>query len=96
MGEAGKTVVAGGNQKGLRGALAELQEKEGALPRKLDPAKSASETVDKITVDEATFVRMHKADRMASDKLAEGIQGFTKALETLEQLLASRLAELEA
>ena len=78
------------------GLLAELQEQEGALPRKLDPAKSASETVDKITVDEATFVRMHKADRMASDKLAEGIQGFTKALETLEQLLASRLAELEA
>lgn len=78
------------------GLLAELQEKEGALPRRLDPAKSASETVDKITVDEATFVRMHKADRMASDKLAEGIQGFTKALETLEQLLASRLAELEA
>ena len=78
------------------GLLAELQAKEEALPRKLDPAKAASETVDKITVDEATFARMHKADRMASDKLAEGIQGFTKALETLEQLLASRLAELEA
>ncbi len=78
------------------GLLAELLEKEGALSRKLYPANSASESVVKITVDEATFVRMHKADRMASDKLAEGIQGFTKALETLEQLLASRLAELEA
>ena len=78
------------------GLLAELQAKEDKLPRKLDPAKAMGETLDKITVDEATFVRMHKADRMASDKLAEGIQGFTKALETLEQLLASRLAELEA
>jgi transaldolase len=33
---------------------------------------------------------------MASDKLSEGIQGFTKALETLEVLLAERLAKLEA
>ena len=38
---------------------------------------------------------MHAADRMASDKLAEGIAGFTQALETLEQLLAARLTELE-
>ena len=38
---------------------------------------------------------MHAADRMASDKLAEGIAGFTKALETLETLLADRLAALE-
>ena len=46
-------------------------------------------------MDEATFARMHAADRMATDKLAEGIAGFTKALETLEQLLAARLQELE-
>jgi transaldolase len=32
---------------------------------------------------------------MASDKLKEGIEGFSHALETLEQLLAKRLAELE-
>ena len=75
--------------------LGELQAKEGELPRKLDATKAASETLDKITVDEATFARMHAADRMASDKLAEGIAGFTKALETLEQLLAARLKELE-
>ena len=75
--------------------LGELQAKEGELPRKLDATKAASEALDKITVDEATFARMHAADRMASDKLAEGIAGFTKALETLEQLLAARLKELE-
>jgi transaldolase len=33
---------------------------------------------------------------MASEKLEEGIKGFTKALESLEQLLAKRLAQLEA
>ena len=38
---------------------------------------------------------MHAGDRMASDKLSEGIDGFTKALITLEQLLAERLERLE-
>ena len=37
---------------------------------------------------------MHAADEMASDKLAEGIAGFSKALETLEGLLADRLGAL--
>jgi len=75
--------------------LAELEEAQGVLPRKLDPAKAAMEAVDKIAMDEATFARMHAADRMASEKLAEGIAGFTNALETLEELLAKRLKELE-
>ena len=39
---------------------------------------------------------MHAADRMATDKLKEGIEGFSAALEKLETLLAKRLAELEA
>jgi transaldolase len=38
---------------------------------------------------------MHAADRMANDKLAEGIDGFTKALEAVERLLEGRLAKLE-
>ncbi|MFN7381058.1 MAG: transaldolase, partial [Dolichospermum sp.] len=38
----------------------------------------------------------HNGDRMASDKLAEGIDGFTKALISLEQLLAERLTRLES
>jgi transaldolase len=75
--------------------LAELQQKEDVLPRRLDASRAAAEALDRIAVDEATFIRMHAADRMASDKLTEGIAGFTKALETLEQLLAARLKELE-
>jgi transaldolase len=39
---------------------------------------------------------MHVADRMAHDKLKEGIEGFSKALEELEVLLAKRLKELAA
>jgi transaldolase len=76
--------------------LAELQATEGELPRKLDPAKAAAENIEKISVDKATFERMHEENRMANEKLAEGIDGFTKALETLEKLLSDRLAELEA
>ena len=38
---------------------------------------------------------MHAEDRMAHDKLKEGIEGFSKALEELENLLAKRVAELK-
>ena len=76
--------------------LAELEAKERELPRKLDPAKASTMDIEKRPIDRATFDKMHAADRMANEKLAEGIKGFTKALETLEQLLAKRLAQLES
>jgi transaldolase len=47
-------------------------------------------------MDKSTFDSMHQENRMANDKLAEGILGFEKALESLEALLAERLAALEA
>jgi transaldolase len=75
--------------------LAELQATEGELPRKLDPQKAANAPIEKIPMDKATFDRMHAENRMASEKLAEGIDGFAKALETLEKLLATRLSYLE-
>ena len=75
--------------------LAELQATTGDLPRKLDAGQAAALTFERIVVDQDTFARMHLADRMASEKLAEGIAGFTKALEALEELLAARLSTLE-
>jgi len=74
--------------------LAELQTTEGTLERKLDPAKAATMEIEKLTIDKATFDTMHAADRMAHDKLKEGIEGFSKALEDLEKTLAKRLAEI--
>lgn len=74
--------------------LAELDSTEGELPRKLDPAHAKSLEIEKLTIDEATFRKMHAADRMATDKLAEGIKGFSDALVNLEKLLADRLAKL--
>ena len=34
-------------------------------------------------------------DQMASEKLSEGITGFSKAIEELEELLLRRLTEIE-
>ena len=77
------------------GLLHELEATEGELPRKLDPAKAASLPIEKITVDKAAFDRLHAENRMATDKLDEGIKGFSKALEQLEDLLATKLAAIE-
>ena len=74
--------------------LGELDSTEADLPRKLDPANAQSMQIEKIPMDKATFDKMHAEDRMAHDKLQEGIEGFSKALEELEQLLAKRLKEL--
>ncbi len=76
--------------------LAELAATEGDLPRKLDPENAKSLQIERIVVDKAAFERMHAADRMANDKLKEGIEGFSAALVKLETLLAKRLAELES
>ena len=76
--------------------LGELESSQGELPRKLDPEKAKSVQIEKITMDKATFDAMHAKDRMANDKLKEGIEGFSAALVNLEKLLAKRLAELES
>jgi transaldolase len=74
--------------------LAELESKQGTLERKLDPAKAAGMNIEKIPMDEAIFEKMHTEDRMAHDKLTEGIEGFSRALGELEQLLCKRLNEI--
>ncbi|MGB3137283.1 MAG: transaldolase [Nodosilinea sp.] len=74
--------------------LAQLDSTQENLPRKLDPEKASSLDIEKITVDEATFRSMHESDRMATEKLDEGIKGFSKALESLEDFLADRLTQL--
>ncbi len=77
------------------GLLTELQSREEELPQKLDAAKAVDYPIDKITIDKTIFDSMHASDRMASQKLEEGISGFSKALISLEQLLADRLARLD-
>ena len=71
--------------------LGELDATQAELPRKLDPAVAKAAEVERISMDKATFDQMHAENRMASEKLSEGINGFTKALESLERLLSDRL-----
>jgi transaldolase len=74
--------------------LEELASTEGVLPRKLDPASAQKMDIQKIPMDKATFDKMHAADRMANDKLKEGIEGFSKAIIDLEVVLEKRLSEI--
>ncbi|HEX4286142.1 MAG TPA: transaldolase [Terracidiphilus sp.] len=76
--------------------LGDLESTQQDLPRKLDPEKAKTQQIEKITIDKETFDRMHAEDRMAHDKLKEGIEGFSSALVKLEGLLANRLAALES
>lgn len=75
--------------------LAELKATEGTLVRKLDPAKANALGGEKIAMDEKTFRAMHEKDRMAKEKLQEGIDGFSKAIVVLEKLLAERWKALK-
>jgi len=74
--------------------LAELAAMEVDLPRKLDPKAALGKDIARIAMNEATFREMHDKDRMAKEKLAEGIAGFSKALVALEHQLAERLGTL--
>ncbi len=71
--------------------LEELAKSDAPLSRKLDPEKARAMKIERIAVDEASFRKMHAADKMATDKLDEGIEGFTKAMVALEKLLGERL-----
>jgi len=72
----------------------QLRSTDGTLERRLDAA-APGPTEDRISLDEAGFRSLMAGDAMATEKLDEGIRGFSKAIETLEAQLAHRLAELE-
>ncbi|TGG82933.1 MAG: transaldolase, partial [Aphanocapsa feldmannii 288cV] len=74
--------------------LDQLRGSEGMLERRLDPTLR-DESLEQLHLDADSFQRMLGQDRMASEKLDEGIRGFSKAIETLEAQLAHRLAVLE-
>jgi transaldolase len=74
--------------------LDQLRSTEGDLPRRLDSSHPAG-SQDQIHLDRDRFDAMMAADEMATEKLDEGIRGFSKAIETLEAQLAHRLAVIE-
>ncbi|MGC9223349.1 MAG: transaldolase [Terracidiphilus sp.] len=77
--------------------LAELEAIEEELTPKLNAEAAKAMSIEKIVVDsKEAFERLLAANRMATDKLKEGIEGFSAALVDLETLLVKRLAEIES
>jgi transaldolase len=73
--------------------LEELERTEGALDRKLDPAKAQASKDEHLHLDEKTFRWMHNEDAMATEKLAEGIRKFNSDAHRLQDYALSQVAE---
>ena len=68
--------------------LAQLQQSNDPVPRKLDANAAKSLPVERVRFDEKHFRFDMNEDAMASDKLAEGIRAFVADAIKLEQLVA--------
>jgi transaldolase len=71
--------------------LAELENNQGELLRKLDPGKSINMEIQQIHLDEKAFRWMHNEEAMAVEKLSEGIRKFAEDLVKLEKFIAAKL-----
>ncbi len=72
--------------------LEQLEQKEGSLDRKLDPAAAKGCKDERLHLDEKTFRWMHNEDAMATEKLAEGIRKFNSDAQHLEDYALSQVA----
>ena len=71
----------------------ELDKESCELPKKLDK-ESLIQNSPEYLYDEKDFRLNMLEDQMASEKLSEGITGFSKAIEELEDLLVRRFEEV--
>jgi len=74
--------------------LEELKKEKGELVRKLDESFQINNSID-YEFEEKDFRLSMLEDQMASEKLSEGITGFSKAIEELEELLLKRYSEIK-
>src|SRR5271156_1715266 len=73
--------------------LDKLEQTDGVVERKLDPAKAQATKEERLHLDEKTFRWMHNEDAMATEKLAEGIRKFNSDARHLEEYALSQVAE---
>ena len=71
--------------------LAELENNQAQLTRKLDPETSKNADIRQIHLDEKDFRWMHNEEAMAVEKLSDGIRKFTEDLVKLEKFIAAKL-----
>ena len=74
--------------------LDELNKEHGELIKKLDKNVQLSNSID-YNFEEKDFRLNLLEDQMASEKLSEGITGFSKAIEELEDLLLKRFSAIK-
>jgi transaldolase len=74
--------------------LEELKKEKGDLVRKLDVSTQINNSIN-YEFEEKDFRLSMLEDQMASEKLSEGITGFSKAIEELEELLLKRYSEIK-
>ena len=74
--------------------LEQLSNAEGSLEKKLDSLNPVNVN-ESIHLDKTSFELLMAGDRMASEKLEEGISGFSKAIESLQIQLSERLNLIE-
>lgn len=71
--------------------LEKLEQTDGVVERRLDPAKAKDSSDPPLHLDEKTFRWMHNEDAMGTDKLAEGIRKFYADARKLEQFAHSQV-----
>jgi transaldolase len=73
--------------------LAELQKREGEIPRRLTVEAAKASAGDKIHLDEKSYRFMHNEDPMAVDKLSDGIRRFYADARKLEKFAEGLVAK---
>ena len=73
--------------------LDQLEQTEGTVERKLDPATAKVSKDERLHLSEEAFRWMHNEDAMATEKLAEGIRKFNSDAKKLEEYALSQVAE---
>ncbi len=71
--------------------LEQLQNTEGDVVRKLDPAAAAASDIEKLDLDEKSFRYLMNDDAMATEKTAQGIRAFAADIVKMEALIESKL-----
>jgi transaldolase len=73
--------------------LDQLEQTDGAVERKLDPATANASKGEQLHLSEKAFRWMHNEDAMATEKLAEGIRKFNSDAQKLEEYALSQVVK---
>ena len=71
--------------------LGELSDSSADVPRKLDADSAAGLDIERIEMNENVFRWMLNEDAMATEKLAQGIRGFSADLDRLRAFLSEKI-----